>query len=100
MRDLGPPDKEALERCHEGLRVEIPRDTWVSALFGDERATPAVPAFLQDTKLGEFVSLAALGGGTGVEGAEPAAERERRWGQAARRMYISFVFSWCTFFLF
>ena len=44
-----------------------PRAPRISSPFGDERATPAVLTFLRDTKVGEFVSLAALGGGAGVE---------------------------------
>ena len=43
--------------------MEIPWAPRLSTVFGEERATPAALAFLRDTKVGEFVSLEALGGG-------------------------------------
>lgn len=36
--------------------------------------TPPVLAFLRDTRVGEFISLAALGGGREVEEADPVEE--------------------------
>ena len=53
--------------------------------------TPAVLAFLRETKVGEFVTLAALGGEREVE-EEPADEGEE-WGPGLLRRYLSFVFS-------
>ena len=57
-------------------------------LFGDERA---VLTFLRDTIVGEFVSLAALGGERGIE--DPVEEEGEEGGQPPHRLYISFVIS-------
>ena len=46
------------------MQVEIPGAPAVRTLFQDEGATPAS---LRETKVGEMVSLAALGGGRGME---------------------------------
>ena len=62
----------------EGLRVETPPGPRIRTLFGEERATPAVLDFLRDTKVGKFVSLAALGGDARAEEAEPAWEESER----------------------
>ena len=47
----------------QGLRVESPTKT----LFEGEKATLAVLIFLRGSKVGEVVSLVALGRGRGVE---------------------------------
>lgn len=49
-------------------------------LFEEDEATPAVLAFLRETKVGEVVLPAALGGGRGVE--EEPVEAEGEEGQA------------------
>ena len=52
-------------------------------------------ASLRDTSVGEFVSSAALGGGKGLEEAEPADEVGEEGGEDPHRMYfvLSFVLS-------
>ena len=65
---MGPSDSDPLERGGEGLREETSRAPQIGMLLGDERTTPAVLYFLQDTKAGEPVSMAALGVEAGVGG--------------------------------
>ena len=66
------------------LAGEGPRAPRIVALFGDERAKPAVLTFLWDTRAGEFVSLAALGG---TKRGDPAEEEEEE-GPPPLRMSI------------
>ena len=72
-----------------------PRAPRISTLFGEERATPPVLAFLRDTKVDAFISLAALGGGVDVDEVEPVEDG----GASPHRMYFCFVFSLVRQFL-
>ena len=70
--------KKDAEGGGEGLRVETPKGSLDKhALW--EREGDAGGADLRDTRVGEFVSLAALGGGR-VEEADPVEEEEGEEG--------------------
>ena len=57
----GAAQNDARREVGKACGWRHPRAPRIEKLFGDERATPAVLAFLRDTKVGKFVSLAALG---------------------------------------
>lgn len=60
MQDMGPAGAIAtdVEGDRKGTRVKAPRSLSARAVFEDERATEAVLAFLQGTKVGCMVSIA------------------------------------------
>lgn len=66
VRGTGPAVQNVVEGHRQGLRREHPRVPRIKTLFEDEQAIPAVLTLLQDTKVGEMVSLAVLRGERGV----------------------------------
>ena len=97
---MGGAAQEDVERGGEGLWVRHPTAPRIGKHFGDERATLAVLAFLRDTKVGEFVSLAALGGGAGGEEGEPAGEEGEEEGSPPPQNVHFLCLSLGTFLLF
>ena len=98
---MGPADQNLGKEAGKVCRWRHSRAPWIGSLVGYERATPAVLTFLWDTKVGEFVSLTALGGGARVEEeAKPALEEGEEGGPAPLRMYLSFVLLFISFLLF
>ena len=89
--------------------METPKGTSDKDAFEEGRATSAVPTFRRGTRVGEVVSLAALGGGMGVEEEDQAGEEgeegkrrtQREWkagrGGLPRECAFSLVFSLVRF---
>ena len=83
VRGVGPADQNLGKEAGKVCGWRHSRAPWIGSLVGYERATPAVLTFLWDTKVGEFVSLAALGGGAGVEEEAEQALEEGEEGRLA-----------------
>ena len=60
MPTLDAGDPKVVEKTREGREWEFLRAPSVRLLFQDERATPALLEFLEDTRVGRMPGLALL----------------------------------------